>query len=87
MPKSIGSRREILCTSCLEDVSIVVQEMSFCVIADSGALRETWLPRSTVILYSSGEKTDSARTQPVHEGYCDWSAQHDTTQTDTTATH
>jgi len=42
MPKSIGRRREIYCTSCVEDVSIFVNEMSFTIIADcSGGPRET----------------------------------------------
>jgi len=59
MPNSIGSRTKILCTSCLEDVSIFVNEMSFTIIVDCSGMRETRLPKST-ILYSVGEPTAPA---------------------------
>lgn len=36
--------REILCTSCLEDVSIFVNEMTLIIIADCRSLREARLP-------------------------------------------
>jgi len=59
MPKSSGSRTKILCTSCLEDVSIFVKEMSFTIIVDCCGMREIWLPQS-MILYSIGEPTAPA---------------------------
>ena len=52
-PNSIRSRTKILCTSCLEDVSIFVNEMSFIIIVDCSGMREKWLPKST-ILYPIG---------------------------------
>jgi len=52
MPKSIMEvqcRTKILCTSCLEDVSIFVNEMSFTIIVDCSGMRVTWVPESTIL--------------------------------------